>query len=756
MQGLIAKKRRDKRNKTILNVVCSQLKAALTIVKIKSASLHYEDLIGLLQSCGSNIGNLGHGRNQVNSMIKAFEAYMLKKLNNLLSKPLPSTGIPPHFSTASDKSTPIRTTNHAIMVVLMTNGRKEAIPIEAPAVYDFQDSEVTGGTASHLAEQVISSLTKTVKITQKSLSFLMSHQADGQYQARGFIEGLKQRIFGDNLPAEADKFFVVPWDGAHWMDLCMGDIREKEENGEILRRLVKRINKFHTMFGRGRGFAEYKGLTEELKLSSSSTAAYSTTRFASSAFENFQKVYKNYEGLAKTYERMRETIDEEEETRYLIKGRDFCIDLCGMLDILSTVMQMMVRIQVLNTFLWSITIFWPRIRQRLLDLKADLEEQMISAVPKFSITLLPKLSEHFPNLNIEPAYACTFHNVSLTPGWIVVSEKDAPDSQKNTKKKKKIYEWKDRSPEECLNELIGFTETLIENMDQRYQSSVTDAAHVLKKCLYIPGIYTHIQGNNSQGLTGAQKALLHEHGKREFKDFYSYICSLPHIMELYLSEPTMNLSPPLAESVYDKFKLLVFEVIFYNIGNCRSTWFPPTNALIKHGDIPAGFSIKMSPYEIDDFCDFQYGDTIVTTRFDEIAAFSSLFTTEEIYDRIGREMCIAVDIALAMSGSEAVVESYYSVMKTQTMPGGQLNDTLVQRTNIDWCFPMANQCEETVKEVAALYLEGDKTFGLKKHQVPIFVDKRGRALGKYSHGSKVLDRLSTRDKYNFALCDEDK
>ena len=97
LQGLISKKRRDKQNQTILNAVCSQLKAALTTVKMKSASLHYEDLIGLLHSCGSNVGNLGHGRKQVNLMIKAFQAYMLKKLNKLLSKPLSSTGIPPHF-----------------------------------------------------------------------------------------------------------------------------------------------------------------------------------------------------------------------------------------------------------------------------------------------------------------------------------------------------------------------------------------------------------------------------------------------------------------------------------------------------------------------------------------------------------------------------------------------------------------------------------------------------------------------------------
>ena len=173
LQGIVAKKRRDKRNKAILNVVCNQLKTPLT------AALHYEDLIGLLHSCGSCVGNLGYSRTQVNPMLMAFQAYLLNKLNTLLGQPLPSTGIPPHFSTASVKSTPIRTTNHAIMIVLMVDGEKTAIPIAAPPVYYFENSGVVGGTASRLAEQVILSLRKTAKIPEKSMTFLMSHQADG-------------------------------------------------------------------------------------------------------------------------------------------------------------------------------------------------------------------------------------------------------------------------------------------------------------------------------------------------------------------------------------------------------------------------------------------------------------------------------------------------------------------------------------------------------------------------------------------------
>ena len=88
-----------------MDVLCNQLKSALLTVKIKAASLHYENVIGLVHSCGSDVGNLGHGRNQMKAMVHAFECYLHKRARDLLTTPLPSTGLPPRFGTTSDEST---------------------------------------------------------------------------------------------------------------------------------------------------------------------------------------------------------------------------------------------------------------------------------------------------------------------------------------------------------------------------------------------------------------------------------------------------------------------------------------------------------------------------------------------------------------------------------------------------------------------------------------------------------------------------
>ena len=143
-----------------------------------------------------------------------------------------------------------------------------------------------------------------------------------------------------------------------------------------------------------------------------------------------------------------------------------------------------------------------------------------------------------------------------------------------------------------------------------------------------------------------------------------------------------------------------------------------------------------------------------TARLDQAKAFSTLYTNEAIYQAAGKEFCIALDVALAMSGSEAVVESYYFVMNTQSKAGDQLNDTLTQRTNVDWCFPMPLQCVETIREVASLYLDGNKEIGLPRHQIPVFVDERSRALNKYAHGNKVLDRLVSSSRTDYFVLNE--
>ena len=92
----------------------------------------------------------------------------------------------------------------------------------------------------------------------------------------------------------------------------------------ILWCFIKRANQFSTMYGRGKGHAEYQGVAKQNSLKAHVTKVNATTWFASSSFSQFESVYESYEALCKAFSAIRETDDEDEEMKYMVKGRDFC------------------------------------------------------------------------------------------------------------------------------------------------------------------------------------------------------------------------------------------------------------------------------------------------------------------------------------------------------------------------------------------------------------------------------------------------
>ena len=115
-----------------------------------------------------------------------------------------------------------------------------------------------------------------------------------------------------------------------------------------------------------------------------------------------------------------------------------------------------------------------------------------------------------------------------------------------------------------------------------------------------------------------------------------------------------------------------------------------------------------------------------TGYLDEEKLTRHLYCNANVYAKFGKHFCIAYDVALGKGGSEAVVESLYSVMKAQSSYGGQSNDVLVKRTMIDWHCPSSPLgIMNFINEAADIHQQ--------KHKQPI---------AKLNFGlSKVMTRL---------------
>ncbi|CAB3985838.1 Hypothetical predicted protein [Paramuricea clavata] len=80
----------------------------------------------------------------------------------VLSTPMPSTGLPPHFYITAEKSTNHRVTNQVSMVCPVVDGERKAIPLATRQVH--KDSSGHGGLGDELAEKVFEDLDKHAKI----------------------------------------------------------------------------------------------------------------------------------------------------------------------------------------------------------------------------------------------------------------------------------------------------------------------------------------------------------------------------------------------------------------------------------------------------------------------------------------------------------------------------------------------------------------------------------------------------------------
>ena len=94
--------------------------------------------------------------------------------------------------------------------------------------------------------------------------------------------------------------------------------------------------------------------------------SYATQRFASSSYEQWVKIEKSYQSLWKAFDLMHPRRSEEEEWQYMIAGSDFVQDLLAFLDIMDPVIDLMLRAQALDTPIWNLKWWWPKVKAKLI------------------------------------------------------------------------------------------------------------------------------------------------------------------------------------------------------------------------------------------------------------------------------------------------------------------------------------------------------------------------------------------------------
>jgi hypothetical protein len=224
------------------------------------------------------------------------------------------------------------------------------------------------------------------------------------------------------------------------------------------------------------------------------------------------------------------------------------------------------------------------------------------------------------------------------------------------------------------------------------------------------------------------------------------VAKLPHVQKLVKNED-LELDESFCDLIFWKLKSFLLEIIW---GKELEQFFPKCfkkvfGASLESITIPSGKEItKFMPEKngfdlLDKFQVSLSNGHSFTAVLQEEEIIQMLYCNPAFYGAAGREFCIVFDIFYAKAGTEAIAESFYKVMDTQEKDGGQSQDVLTMRTKVDWCLPPLVRCEKALSAMADLYINGDKSLGLKRHFIPIYKDGGNRSNRDLS---KVIERLA--------------
>ena len=134
-------------------------------------------------------------------------------------------------------------------------------------------------------------------------------------------------------------------------------------------------------------------------------------------------------------------------------------------------------------------------------------------------------------------YIFYISGVELVPGWRIVSSETITDIDGT---RKEVYNWEVREIKDIEDDLKIFLTDLLLSFENRVKNCTKEMQHVLA-CLDLDTLISLMCGEklaSGKGKLALGQGPLEFHRVDDFRKFYSYVCSLPHVKQLAQEEDT--------------------------------------------------------------------------------------------------------------------------------------------------------------------------------------------------------------------------
>ena len=237
-------------------------------------------------------------------------------------------------------------------------------------------------------------------------------------------------------------------------------------------------------------------------------------------------------------------------------------------------------------------------------------------------------------------------------------------------KKQTLYTWEARDPYECIDDLITLCHELKDELQSRYNDIISDEVKQMGTIFDFENMIESLSMFSVQdGKLSISKANRRDWdtcGHEEFKEFYLHVCNLPHIAHLSDMNQELELFAHSSDLVLKNLKTTILSIVWHGLGGCAYEIFRH-----EDGEKIEEFQVsQLKKISVVQDCSIDkwfwlefFSGTEVKGRICEVSLVESFYNNDVISESLGQEMCIALDVALASGGCEAVVEGFYSIVK---------------------------------------------------------------------------------------------
>ena len=270
------------------------------------------------------------------------------------------------------------------------------------------------------------------------------------------------------------------------------------------------------------------------------TSRTCATRFSSSQVHKFRKLLSSIDIYMATYTEQHFEDDDFKVKKFEICGQDFITDLCGCVDVITPAISYLVDLQGVQVPVWKAAVWFSKVNA---DMK-DLGTLLIDDPPTNCVNL---------KSNIDDIKEFKFNGHELVEGWLVV---ETEVHHARDKERSEIITWKMRQLNDVQDDLRRLAKDLASSLESRHAKCLSSLQHTLT-CIDIDSLINLLIGQrNTCGYPSLKREDdFVENGKKEFKKFYTYACSLNHVKELAENHFTqLKLRPVYSDEVLTKLK----------------------------------------------------------------------------------------------------------------------------------------------------------------------------------------------------------